>query len=169
MTEKGKRNLALIVYAILTAVILTHSFYYFFQLPDQVAIHFGPSGRPDAMASSSYLLMFEIIIISITAAIFLGSHLMIGVLPVDMINLPNKDYWLAPERRAETVMAIQTYLAWFGSITVLFMLDVFHQTALVNLGKAEKLTHFWLSLGVYLILSTVWSIALVRRFCKKVH
>jgi hypothetical protein len=37
------------------------------------------------------------------------------------INLPHRDYWLAPERRAETMRTISATMAWFGC-GILFVL-----------------------------------------------
>jgi len=35
------------------------------------------------------------------------------------LNLPNKEYWLAPERRAETYAYFKKFFAWFGCALLL--------------------------------------------------
>ena len=41
--------------------------------------------------------------------------------PSDRINLPNKEYWLAPERRAETLAFFERYFAWYSCVLLLIL------------------------------------------------
>ena len=36
--------------------------------------------------------------------------------PDTRLNLPNKEYWLAPERRAETFAYFDNFCAWYGCV-----------------------------------------------------
>jgi uncharacterized membrane protein len=165
--EMNRKTTAIVLFTILCLACLTHAIYYYPLLPDQVAHHFGPSGKPDAWGSKTNFLIGYLATVAVIAAIFLGSCLIMPKIPDQMINLPNKDYWLAPDRRRQTLNYIQSALLWFGSLTMLLMLDIFHQSFQVNLGKATTLNHIWISLGIYSILSTIWCIAFIRKFYKK--
>lgn len=135
-------------------------------LPDRVASHFGPSGLPDAWASkASFLAVYVGVVAVMSATTFLAAR-WISRLPDDAINLPNKDYWLAPERRGAAIGALAGRLAWFGAATNLLLLDVFGQAIEVGLGRAGRLDHAALSLGLYVLFTVVWLAALVRRFAK---
>lgn len=71
------------------------------QLPDRLATHFNGSGEPNGWmsrsASQTFMLvfgfLFPLFIILVCSAT--------RFLPVSLINIPNRQYWLAPERRIE--------------------------------------------------------------------
>ena len=60
-------------------------------------------------------------------------------LPVSLINLPNKDYWLAPERRDATLAWIGGWSTMFGAATLLLMMALMRQVERVNLGAATQI------------------------------
>jgi hypothetical protein len=41
-------------------------------------------------------------------------HRKVANTPQGKLRLPNKEYWLAPERRAETIAYFQSFFAWYG-------------------------------------------------------
>ena len=163
----NKRRTAIAVFVLLCVVCLAHAFYYYPRLPDRVAHHFGASGRPDAWSSKMHFLIFYVVTVAVTAATFLGVGLAMPKIPNSLINLPNKDYWLAPGRRRQTLDYMFPQLLWFGSLTMILLLDMFHQAFQLHLGKATRLNHFWISMGCYLVATTVWCIAIYRKFNKK--
>jgi hypothetical protein len=72
-------------------------------LPPTVASHFGPDGKPNAFMSKSAFCGLHLFIVTLLAAVFGAVGRMVSALPIEMINLPHKDYWLAPERRQESL------------------------------------------------------------------
>ena len=111
--------------------------------------------------------MVYLVTVGVMAATFLGFGLLMPKIPNSAINLPNKNYWLAPERRQQTLDYVLPWFLWLGSLTMLLLLDIFQQSFQVHLGKATKLNHFWITMGAYLAITTVWSIAIYRKFSKK--
>jgi hypothetical protein len=83
----------------------------FVALPEVVASHFGPSGEHDAwMARGALIAMF----VALQALFFAVAPLattLVRRLPKELVNLPNKDYWLAPERRERAVERLGDH-AW---------------------------------------------------------
>jgi len=163
----NKRITAIIVFALLCVACVAHALYYYPRLPEQVAHHFGASGQPDALGSKTRFLVVYIVTVVVTAVTFLGSGLALPKIPNSLINLPNKEYWLAPERRQQTLDYMLPRFLWFGSITMLLLLYIFHQSFQVHLGKANKLEHFWIVMGAYLTISTVWCVAIYKKFNTK--
>ncbi len=162
---KGGRTAA-IVLLVLCAACVGHALHYYPQLPERMASHFDSSGEPDGWSSKTEFITVYLGTAGFTAALFLGSGLLMKKLPDKAMNLPRKDYWLAPGRRKHTLMDISTRLTWLASLTVLLLIDTFHQTIMVNLGQAETLKHPWLSLGLYTALVIVWIIALLKKYLK---
>ncbi len=161
------RRLSLGVFLALSTFCLLQGMYYFPQLPERVAVHFNTAGRPDAWSAKTAFLAFYYIVTGTSVVLFLGLSYIMVLIPVKLINLPNKDYWLSDERREETLGFLCRYFLWFGSATILLLIDVFHQSMLVNLGKAETLPHVGHSISAYIVFSAVWIAGLFVRFGKK--
>lgn len=67
--------------------------------PARVPIHYGPGGVPDRWGSPLDVLLIHGCVIGFGTALFLALPKLIRHAPKSLINLPHKDYWLAPEHR----------------------------------------------------------------------
>ena len=161
------RKISLIVFIILLVLCIAHAAYYYPLLPDRVASHFGASGRPDAWSDKGSFVNIYLSVVAFIAVLFLGIGLLLRKIPTFLINLLNKDYWLSPERRQETIDVLSRQFLWFGSATLLLLLDIFHQSFRVHLGKAQALDHPWISIVAYVVFTTLWSIGLIVKFARK--
>ena len=70
-------------------------------VPDPMASHFGLSGRPNGWSSHFRMIAGLTVLVLVFAAIFAVTFFFSRV-PDRLISLPNKTYWLAPERREAT-------------------------------------------------------------------
>ncbi len=96
------------------------------QLPDSIAIHFDLQGNASGWASRKTAFALDIGLTLFLAVNFLGMGALISQLPPQMINIPNRDYWLAPERKAATIQQIQNLLDAIGVSTLAFFRIVMH-------------------------------------------
>jgi hypothetical protein len=87
--------------------------------------------------------------------------------PASLMNMPNKEYWMAPERRQSTLDLLASSFFWFASATMILLLDMFYQTFQVQLGRAKILTHPVLSLGSYISFSVILTVFLLVGFLRK--
>jgi uncharacterized membrane protein len=86
-------------------------------LPSLVASHFDGTGHPSAYMTRSFYTKFvlgmsvglPIAVVALLTAVYSNAR--------DM-KLPNRDYWLAPERIAQTRSLLIDYAVWFGSTMV---------------------------------------------------
>ena len=163
----NKRTSAIIVFLLLCVACVAHALYYYPRLPAQIAHHFDTSGQPDVWGSKIQFLIIYLATIAVIAATFLGFGLALSKIPNSLISLPNKEYWLTPERRQQTLGYLLPRFFWLGSLALLLILDIFHQTVLLHLGKATKLSHFGLSIGIYLVITFAWCITIYKKFSKK--
>ncbi|HEV7967590.1 MAG TPA: DUF1648 domain-containing protein [Candidatus Acidoferrales bacterium] len=84
------------------------------RLPDRMASHFGPSGMPNGwMTKPQFFITFAVTLLPALLVEFCLSQ-RIANKPDAKLNLPNKEYWLASERRAETFAYFETFFAWYG-------------------------------------------------------
>lgn len=162
----GKNRIPMLVWVIVCAASIIQALYYYPQLPTQMASHFGASGQADGWSSKQDFITVYLVILVLTIAIFTVLTYVVSVLPVTWINLPNKQYWFSAEHRMETVRFLSRYPLWFASATMLLLIDMFHQTFLVNMGREKSLPHPILSLVVYIGFTVVWVIGLIVRFRK---
>ena len=83
-------------------------------LPDRLASHFGASGMPNGwMTKSQFFITYAVVILPAFIVEF-WAHGRIAKTPDAKLRLPNKEYWLAPEHRAETFAYFENFFAWFG-------------------------------------------------------
>jgi uncharacterized membrane protein len=83
-------------------------------LPDRLASHFATSGIPNGwMTKSQFFITYAVLLVPALVVEFWVSS-RIANKPDARLNLPNKEYWLAPERRAETFAYFDSFFAWYG-------------------------------------------------------
>ena len=68
-----------------------------------------------------------------------GVPALIGVLPVSLVNVPNKEYWFAPERRESTLAYFRMSFAWFGCALLAFLIFVNELVFRANLETPRQL------------------------------
>lgn len=152
---------------LLAAVILgalAHLATYHGSLPEQVASQFDASGRPDGWMSRDAFVWTVALTYGLLGGGFLLLPQALPAFPDAIINLPNKAYWLAPERRTDALARLGRSLFRFGAVNVLLVAFLVHQTFAVNLGDAESLRGFLPALGLYGVYTVVWCVGLQRQF-----
>jgi len=161
------RKITHLVFIALVVLCLAHAAYYYPLLPERVASHFGATGQPDGWTGKASFLEAYLTIAAVNAVLFSLAGYLLSRVPDKLISLPNRDYWLSPERRQRTFDFLSRWFLWFGSATLLMLMDGFHQTFRVNIGKAAALEHPLTSLVVYLLFTAVWTIGMIAKFMKK--
>jgi len=137
-------------------------------LPATVATHFAGDGRPNGwMTRDGY----RIFIVAFTIALPLFVTVSIGWLPrrfPRFTNIPNRDHWFAPERRAAAFAFLAGHGALLGSLLVLFAGGIHALILNAHTRQPPRLDHGLLAwmMAAFLVGLTLWSIALFRRFPK---
>ena len=149
----------------LLIVLAGQALYYYPQLPEHVASHFDGDGRPNGWTSREGFFGGVAFVVLIQSAAFLGLPRVLGRFPIAFINLPNKQYWLAPERKQESLAYMTQMMAWFGA-AILGMIVIINQMVIqANLGAEKRLSGLmWVVLAAFLGFVIVWMVILFRRF-----
>ena len=135
-------------------------------LPQVVASHFDTSGAANGfMPRQAYVVVMLALIVVLPASMVFGSWRAIGK-PDARLNLPNRDYFLAPERRDETIAFIRTRLLWFGSMLLAFLCYAHWLVVRANALRPAQLSAPWLVAGltIFLLATLVWLLSMLRHF-----
>jgi uncharacterized membrane protein len=159
------RHTAMIGFLLLAFIVLAEFAYYLPQLPDQLASHFdliegqavGWSDKPGFVVATTFVVL-------ILGAIFLTAG-WLDRLPRSLVNLPNRTYWLALERRAATFARIRDWLRWFMVLTLMLITAITGLVLRANLTSPPRLSQFalWLVIG-YLLLAVMMTVMLIQCF-----
>lgn len=135
------------------------------QLPERVASHFGFSGEANGWMSRSGYLVFMALFGMIFPMLAPLAGLLLARVPASAINLPNKEYWLAPERRDGTVAFLVSQLLRLA-VLELGLVIVLHQLVIdANRRDPARMSNVvWAVLLVFLLFMAGWLWSLIRHF-----
>lgn len=147
----------------LAGLALTFALTFF--LTPIVAIHFNLAGEPDGWASKWT-----------NAALFAGLFLFINILygglpwllrkiPVAFINIPNREYWFAPERKEESLARVGAFLSELAVFTNIFFIGIELILFYANrMNKPAPSIAFFSLLAGILVFIILWVVHLIRAF-----
>lgn len=135
-------------------------------LPDPVAIHFGSGGAPDGWAST---LTHTLLMLGVNTLVFGALYFaprLISTVPSKWVNLPNRDFWLNPQRRPLAAEKLRHHLWQFGTAVFLFMFFAGLLTIRANRSDPVRLEEglFLVGLGIFLAYTLYWIVGLMRAF-----
>ncbi len=156
------------VMLLLAAVAAAQLLHYYPKLPETIAVHFGASGQANGWSGrTSFFMIYAGIEAAIALAglaiAFFGERI-----PASFLNLPNRDHWLSPERRDETLAFVWTQTIWIEVMTLAFLVTIAELVFRANLGDgAPRLSSGFAVVLIAFVAGVVWqSIRIVRRFSR---
>jgi uncharacterized membrane protein len=155
------------VFLMVALVALWQGVTSFSAMPDRVASHFAASGLPNGwMTKEAFFIVYGVMVL-LAAVIEVYPARSIARSP-SRIHLPNKEYWLAPERRAATYACFEEYLAWYGCVFLLVEVLAMGLAIQANLNPAPRLSRGPIGMLVvgFLAFNIAFVVQLLRRFSK---
>lgn len=157
------------IFIFLLATAISQAVFYYPVMPDPMASHFGTGGAANGWMSKDGFFIFE-------AALFLLMILSFIVMPWYFeknkvragINMPNKEYWLAPERIDYFYKYFRVSFLWFGVATLILLVGTMQLTFEANLQANPVLnnTKFLIIFVGYMTFVIVWMILFYQKFGK---
>jgi hypothetical protein len=137
-------------------------------LPPKVASHFDVHGKADGWMSRAADAEILSTVAFLVPAIVIGGMGGAGRIPVSFINRPHRDYWEADNRRKTALGVLLRYGLWFAALNVLFLTGAQALIVEANANPPHNLDIPRLATGVivYLVLTAIWALLLLRSFAK---
>lgn len=166
--RRGNSQGALVALICLMAFAATFVLYTASYLPDIVATHFGADGRANGWITRTVYVGF-------TLAFLIGLpvvlSVLVGRLPSrrpNWTNIPNREYWLSPARREESLGFLAAQGHRLGCLIVMLTMGLHYLILVANQRSPQVLpmSNFLSMLGAFLILLLLWVVRLYRRFPK---
>ena len=140
--------------------------YYFPLLPGTVASHFDGAGRANGWSTKAAFFVLYLILTALMSFVFFVLPRLLGRIPTSLINLPHRDFWLAPERKQKALKMLGEDMESFGVVTMTLILCTIQLAIEANLegGNGLRAGVMWLLVGGYLVYTGLWIIRIYRRF-----
>jgi uncharacterized membrane protein len=154
------------IFGVIALGALAQSIAAFPQLPDRVASHFGPSGLPNGWMSKPAFFAVYAAMVALAAVVGFIAPRSIQKKSPERINLPNKEYWLAPERRAETFGFFARSFAWYGCAVLLILVLAMGLAIQANFTSPPRMAagSILAVLGGFIVFNVLWVAQLMRHF-----
>lgn len=157
-----------LIFVLLVLYAAIHFSHYYPQMPGVVASHFDGRGVVNGWQTKSAFFAVFVGASVVAAVVGFGVPRMISAVPRELVNLPNKQYWLGPEHHAETQEFFRAYFAWFGCALFLMIILTFDYAAEHNLhpDNPPDPARMWYILAGFLIFTLVWTIRMLAKFLR---
>lgn len=135
-------------------------------LPPKVATHFNFEGKPDGfMALRSYQLFITLFTLGFPLFMLFMTGVLPGLFP-GATNIPNRGYWMASERKQETMDYLFMMACRMSCLMIFFCVGLNVVTVMANKSTPVQMPHipFFVMLGIFLSGLLIWVIALTRKF-----
>ena len=139
------------------------------QLPERVATHFGVGGEPNGWMTRAGHVRFTLVAGVAIPAFVLGVFALVRYCGDAGLNIPHKAYWLAPERRQETIAFIQRQGVWFAAVMIVFLAGLHRSIVAANVRSPVSLPPGevgWVAGGL-IASSLIWAACFFVRFSRK--
>ena len=134
-------------------------------LPPLVASHFDGAGYPTANMTREVYARF-VFAMGVGFPIAMVALLTLIYSKADDMKLPNRDYWLAPERIAQTRSLLVSHVVWFGCLMAAMVCYVHWLELAAHRSVPPRLSNRLIGMGllVFFAITGAWIIKLLRAF-----
>ena len=116
-----RRGIWSVVYPLFVVGVAAYVWFSSQTLPEVVASHFDPSGQANGfMPKEGYVWFMAGLVVMLPVLVVYLPNVLMRWAP-DSINLPNRQYWLAPQRREQTIESLCRGSVGLGYLLVSFL------------------------------------------------
>jgi uncharacterized membrane protein len=162
------KHIAIKIFILIEMLVVAYILFTMEELPENIASHFNSVGIPNGfMSQKGYLIFMLMFAIGVPGITVFGISAALRWQKSN-INIPNKDFWLAPERRQSTIEFLTGHISWLGSMITLFIAYIHWLIIQANSTQPTQLSNSYLfaGVGVLIIAILLWTALLSIRFLK---
>lgn len=136
------------------------------RLPEIAATRFAAGGDPVAFMTRGTYRVFMVWLVSAVPLLVAFLPPFIGARWPQLLNIPNRDYWIAAERRAETLASVAARTLLLAAVMILFLCFTHWLVVEANASPARRLSGAPLlaALVAFVAFMIGWIVAFRRRF-----
>jgi uncharacterized membrane protein len=161
------RKFPLLLFVMLLAAAAALTFDLARQLPDLVAVHFDAAGRANGFMTRAGCRNFMLVTtLGVPLLITIATALVPRLVPASLINIPHRDYWLAPGRARDSLAFLSEQGLWFGCIFVVFLACVDAMLVQANaVSPPEVPNRLFVAMLIFFFGAVgAWFVRMLRRF-----
>ncbi len=136
------------------------------QLPPRVATHFGGTGQINGSMTRDGYLLFILAFATLLPLLIIAAFAGLPLIVPSKLHVPNRDYWLAPSRRDESLAAVGAFGAALGCLLTVLAAGIHEVIVQANASIPPQLPGpmFWAVLGGFLVAFLGWQAMFFLRF-----
>jgi uncharacterized membrane protein len=138
------------------------------KLPEIIASHFDGRGQANGWQPKSAFFLTILLVSVLVSIVGFAIPALISALPPELVNLPNKKYWLSEEHRSETMEFFKAHFAWFACALFTLLILIFDYALQFNLhpDHPPSPARMWYLLGGFLACTLALTIRLFAKFLR---
>ena len=161
-----KPRVAAVLYPIIALCAAAFVWVTSLRLPPFVASHFDSSGIPNGyMPRRVYVLFMLGFVIGLPVLMVYLTWMRMGR-PGTRINLPNREHWMAPVRREQTIAYLRERVMQFGMLLLAFLCYGHWLVIRANVSHPVFLDQNWFlsGLAIFILVMLIWLKRLLGHF-----
>lgn len=160
-----KANLVFLVVSVISAIGIF--VWWIPRLPPQIPIHFDGNMVADHIVPSSQFLWTFALIQLGALSVFVGLSVGIRYIPISLVNLPNREYWLTGERRADSLNWLSGMLMLIASAETWLLTGLFQMSIQIGQGSIQTpAPAYWTMIVMFVAICVGVAIYSLVRFRK---
>jgi serine/threonine-protein kinase len=135
-------------------------------LPDVLATHFNARGEPNAFMSRDGYRLFMAFMIVFVPFMIAGLPRLVGRHWPRLLNIPNREYWIAPERLSQALDSVYRLTTWPAAAAIALMAFVHRLVMDAHATDPPQLDsrHLLIGLALFGAFTVAWMAAFYVRF-----
>jgi uncharacterized membrane protein len=164
--SSASARLPKVLFLLLAVGAWIYFYHYYPLLPKVVASHFDQHGLANGWQTKQSFFEIFAGLTALSAFLVFGVPTVIAVMPRQLINLPNKEYWLSPQQWVPSMEFLDAWFAWFGCAVYFLIVVTYDYAIQTNLHSTPNFARIWYALTLFAVFAVVWMLRLFRRFSR---
>lgn len=135
-------------------------------LPEVLATHFNARGEPNAFMSRGGYQLFMAFMIVFVPFMIAGLPRLVGQRWPRMLNIPNREHWIAPERLSQALDSVYRLTIWPAVAAIALMAFVHWLVMDAHVSDPPQLDSrlLLIAIGLFAAFTVAWVVTFYVRF-----